>query len=151
MGGKNLLLLPSSYCKMRGMETYITVEADKMGRKLEIVIVDDEAMITDLIESFVKLSASNANVHCFNDATKAHHYITKNMVDVLITDYKMPEYNGIELMEITNPQTKRILISGYVSEIAEEKLNRLNAIFFEKPVPMKKLGKLITEHEALIA
>jgi YesN/AraC family two-component response regulator len=122
-----------------------------MGRNVEIVIVDDEVMITDLIESFVKLSTSKVNVHCFNDAVEAHQYIQGNAVDVLITDYKMPDYNGIELMEITKPQTKRILISGYVSEIAEEKLNQLNAIFFEKPVPMKKLGKLITEHQAQIA
>jgi hypothetical protein len=35
------------------------------------------------------------------------------------------------------------MISGYVSEIAERKLVDLDAILFEKPVPMKLLWETI--------
>ncbi|NLW32110.1 MAG: hypothetical protein GXY77_11720, partial [Fibrobacter sp.] len=45
------------------------------------------------------------------------------------------------------PEVKKILISGYVSEIAEERLLKLDAVFFEKPVPMKALGKIIHDQE----
>lgn len=126
------------------MGKYIIIEAHYMGKKLEVVIVDDEVMITDLIESFIQFSVKEANVHSFNDAIVARNYITKNEIDVLITDYNMPHLNGLQLMEATKPTTMRIMISGYVSDIAEEKLNNLNAIFFEKPVPMKELGSLIS-------
>jgi hypothetical protein len=43
------------------------------------------------------------------------------------------------------------MISGYLSEIAEEKLQELRAFFFEKPVPMKKLGQIIAQREAAVA
>ncbi len=118
-----------------------------MGRKLQIVVVDDEVMITDLIESFLRLSSRNAEVHCFNDPVRAKEFLSTHTADVLITDYKMPVVDGIQLIEATPPETKRIMISGYVSEIAEGMLEKLDAVFFEKPVPMKKLGEIIEIEE----
>lgn len=117
-----------------------------MGNGLDIVVVDDNVMITDLFESYIKLSGTDANVYSFNDSSKALEFINSNKkIDVIITDYKMPGINGIQLLEATPRDTTRILISGYVSNIAEEKLEELNAIFFEKPVPMKQINKIISE------
>jgi two-component system response regulator YesN len=118
-----------------------------MAKRLEIVIVDDEIQITELLKTFIQCSSKNTNVHTFNDSEEARSYLLENSVDILITDYKMPKYNGIELMESSNPNVKKILISGYVSEIAEERLQQLEAVFFEKPVPMKELGKIISEQQ----
>ena len=118
-----------------------------MAKRLDVVIVDDEAQITELLKTFIQCSSKNINVHTFNDAEEARSYLIENSVDILITDYKMPKYNGIELMETTNPATKKVLISGYVSEIAEERLQQLDAVFFEKPVPMKALGKIISDQQ----
>ncbi|MBD3391052.1 MAG: response regulator [Chitinivibrionales bacterium] len=133
------------------MGTSIQFEARCMGKKLEVVVVDDESSITDLLENYIQFLSKNAAVHTFNDSVEAQNYIRHNEVDVLITDYKMPHVNGIQLMESTSPGVTRIMISGYLSEIAEEKLQDLKAFFFEKPVPMKKLGRIIAEREALVA
>jgi two-component system, response regulator YesN len=122
-----------------------------MGKQLEVVIVDDEVQITDLLKTFVECASKSSNIHTFNDSSEAHKYIQHNPIDVLITDYKMPKFNGLQLMETTPKEVKKILISGYVSEIAEERLEKLNAVFFEKPVPMKALGKIILEQEKKIA
>jgi len=121
-----------------------------MGKRLEIVVVDDEVQITELLKTFIECASKNSNVHTFNDAGEARNYIIKNSVDILITDYKMPKYDGIQLMEDISRDIKKVLISGYVSEIAEERLNELDAIFFEKPVPMKALEKIIREQERLL-
>ena len=121
-----------------------------MGKKLEVVVVDDEVSITDLLESYIHFLSKSAAVHSFNDPIEAQRFIKQNTVDVLITDYKMPNVNGIQLMEQTNPSTTRIMISGYLSEIAEEKLQELKAFFFEKPVPMKRLGQIIAQREAAL-
>ena len=118
-----------------------------MGQSLEIVIVDDEAQITELLKTFIKVSSGNARIHTFNDSTQAREYLLHNDIDVLITDYKMPRCNGLELLESVPAKVKKILISGYVSEIAEEKLLRMGVVFFEKPVPIKTLGKVISELE----
>jgi len=118
-----------------------------MTKSLEVVIVDDEIQITELLKTFIECSSVNTNIHTFNDAAEARSFLLGNDVDVLITDYKMPKFNGIELMETAPPDVKKVLISGYVSEIAEERLQQLDAVFFEKPVPMKALGKIILDRE----
>lgn len=110
---------------------------------LEIVIVDDEAQITELLEIFIQSSGKSTHIHSFNDPRDAREYISQHPIDVIITDYKMPHVNGIDLLKLTSPSVKRILISGYVSEIAEDMLQQLNAIFFEKPVPMKELRDIV--------
>lgn len=117
-----------------------------MAKMLDIVVVDDKVMITDLFESYIQLSGTEANVYSFNDPSLAMEFISSdNHIDVIITDYKMPGINGIQLLEASPKDSKRILISGYVSDIAEEKLAELDAVFFEKPVPMKQIGKILSE------
>lgn len=118
-----------------------------MAKRLEVVIVDDEIQITELLKTFIQCASKNINIHTFNDAAEAHTFLKGNPIDVLITDYKMPKYNGLQLMESTTSDAKKVLISGYVSEIAEERLQKLDAVFFEKPVPMKALGKIISDQE----
>jgi two-component system, response regulator YesN len=123
-----------------------------MSKKpLEVVVVDDEEQITELLKTFIHFSAKDAHVHTFNDSALARDFLMKNPADVVITDYKMPRYNGLEVLEAAPTKARKILISGYVSEIAEEKLNSINATFFEKPVPMKKIGKIITDEETAMA
>ena len=121
-----------------------------MEKRLEVVIVDDEVQITELLKTFLQCSSKNSNIHTFNDALEAKAYLGNNKVDVLITDYKMPKCDGIQLMEQVDSGVKKVLISGYVSEIAEERLQQLDAVFFEKPVPMKALGSLISDQESIV-
>jgi two-component system response regulator YesN len=123
------------------------VEAQKaMGNDpLQIVVVDDESQITDLIQFFIESLGKPAGIHTFNDSRQAREYLKSNSVDVLITDYKMPFVSGLELLEAAAPEVRKILISGYVSEIAVDKIHQMKATFFEKPVPMKELSRSIFE------
>jgi DNA-binding NtrC family response regulator len=115
---------------------------------LQIVVVDDEAQITDLLMTYLLCLSKSFSVTTFNDPEEARAYLLQNHIDVLITDFKMPKYDGIQLMRLVPKDATKILISGYVSEITEGHLNELKASFFEKPVPMKELGKLIHAAEA---
>ena len=117
---------------------------------LQVVVVDDELQITDLLKTFLLCMSKNVDVYTFNDPEEARAYILQNTVDVLITDFKMPKYDGIQLMKLVPKDSTKVLISGYVSEITEGHLNELKASFFEKPVPMRELGKIIHEAEAKI-
>jgi len=118
-----------------------------MARKLEVVVVDDEEQITELLKTFIECVTQDINVHTFNDSVVAKDFLLKNSIDVLITDYKMPKLDGLQLMEAAAPKVRKIMISGYVSEIAEEKLQKLNATFFEKPVPLRALAKIISDQQ----
>jgi DNA-binding NtrC family response regulator len=114
---------------------------------LQVVVVDDEMQITDLLRTFLLCISANLDVHTFNDPEEARAYILQHAVDVLITDYKMPKYDGIQLMKLMPMDSVKILISGYVSEITEGQLYALKATFFEKPVSMKDLGTIIVDAE----
>jgi DNA-binding NtrC family response regulator len=121
-----------------------------MDRKLEVVVVDDEEQITELLKTFILCITQDIHVHTFNDSVVAKDYIAANPIDVLITDYKMPKLDGLQLMESAPPRSIKVMISGFVSEIAEEKLQKLNATFFEKPVPLRALAKIISEQQEKI-
>ena len=120
-----------------------------MNKKLlQVVIVDDESQITELLRTFLLCISKNLLVHTFSDPEKAKEYITDNPIDVLITDFKMPKLDGVQLMRLVPKETAKVLISGYVSEITQSQLQELNAVFFEKPVPMRELGIIIHEAES---
>jgi DNA-binding NtrC family response regulator len=121
-----------------------------MNRDLEVVVVDDEEQITDLLATFIPLATKGVQVHPFNDSVVAKEFITRHLVDVLITDYKMPRLNGLQLMESAPLQVRKVMLSGYVSDISEDKLHKLNALYIEKPVPLRALAKVITEQQELV-
>jgi CheY-like chemotaxis protein len=150
---KNVLHLNKKKCTLYNYTFFRTQKYSTQGKRsmakrpLNVMVVDDEEQITDLLETFIHCASTNVVVHKFNNSVKARNFIRDNAVDILITDYKMPEVDGLKLIENAPKGTKKILISGYVSEIAEEKLEKMNAVFFEKPVPIRALGKIISETE----
>jgi DNA-binding NtrC family response regulator len=119
-----------------------------MRKKLEIVVVDDEEPITEVIKTYIECIDPSISVRTFNDALEAKKYISSHSPDVLITDYKMPKCDGLQIMEAASPEVKKILVTGYMSEIAEERLNKLNGTYFEKPVPLRALAKILAEEQA---
>jgi two-component system, NarL family, nitrate/nitrite response regulator NarL len=79
-----------------------------------ILIVDDHAIILDGLEALLKqkedltLVAKTANAHY------ALAYLRKDEVDVLITDYSMPDMSGIDLITEARklkPELKVIVLS----------------------------------------
>jgi two-component system response regulator YesN len=80
-----------------------------MKKRLEVVIVDDEVQITELLKTFLQCSSKHSNIHTFNDSIEARNFLSNNKVDILITDYKMPKCNGLQLMEHLDSNVKRFL------------------------------------------
>lgn len=125
------------------------VNANTTAKTLQVVVVDDEPQITDLLKTFLQCISRYLDIYTFNDPEEARAYLLQNTVDVLITDYKMPKYDGIQLLKLMPKDSSKILISGFVSEITENQLREINASFLEKPVSMKDLDTFIRKAEAL--
>ena len=87
-----------------------------MARNLEVVVVHDEEQITELLKTFIQCVTQEITVHTFNDSVIAKDFIVKNTVDVLITDYKMPRYDGLQLMEAAAPGARKIMNSVLKTE-----------------------------------
>ena len=79
-----------------------------------ICIVDDERSIgRALMRLFRRL---DAHVEAFMEPEVALAWMRSNPVDVLITDQRMPEMSGTELVaavEELHPDSTRFILSGY--------------------------------------
>jgi len=106
-------------------------------KSYNIVIVDDEPMITSSLKALLKLEGySGANF--FNSPEKALEYIRNNRVDLIISDFYMPGINGIELLKqarAINSGTTLVLLTGYADK--ESAIRAINEIglyrYIEKP------------------
>lgn len=114
----------------------------------KIIVVDDEIMITKTVAMLLKLRTKN-EVVTFNNPKDALSFVNENNeVDVIISDFLMPEMNGIEfLMEIKkiSPKTESILLTGYADkENAIKSINEAGVYYYlEKPWNNEKLVKIV--------
>ncbi|NIR66356.1 MAG: response regulator [candidate division Zixibacteria bacterium] len=105
--------------------------------KSTVVIVDDEEMVLTSLNSFLSLE-TKYNVMTFTSAKDALEYIEKNDIDVVISDYLMPEMDGISFLakvKELRPQVPRIILTGYADK--ENAIKAINDVglfqYIEKP------------------
>jgi len=102
-----------------------------------IVIVDDEEMVTKTLKTLLKIEGFS-NVETFNSPNCALEYIKNNPCELIISDFIMPDMNGIEFLskaKASKPDTTQILLTGYADkENAIRAINELGIFkYIEKP------------------
>jgi DNA-binding NtrC family response regulator len=102
-----------------------------------IVLVDDEEMVLTSLRSILALE-TEYNIETFTSAQKALEYIQGNEVDLVISDYLMPEMDGITFLgkvRETKPEIPRIILTGYADK--ENAIKAINEVglyqYIEKP------------------
>ena len=102
-----------------------------------LVIVDDEEMVLASLRSFLELE-TEYNIQSFTSPDDALDYAEKGTVDVVVSDFLMPQLNGIELLgrfSTIHPHAPRILLTGYADK--ESAIKAINDIglfqYIEKP------------------
>ena len=88
-----------------------------MKRKLHILVVDDEAVISESIASV--LAAPHRKIVVAKDGQEALTLATKEEFDVVLTDHRMPRAGGLELVRKLRQRDyagKIVVLSGYLSE-----------------------------------
>jgi len=109
----------------------------KPNKKQTIVIVDDEEMVLTSLNSFLSLE-TDYNLETFISAKKALDYIESNPVDLVVSDYLMPEMDGISFLikvRELKPEVPRIILTGYADkENAIKAINQVGLFqYLEKP------------------
>jgi CheY-like chemotaxis protein len=111
-----------------------------------VVLVDDESSIREIWGCI--LNISGYAVECYADAASALEAIALGC-DCVITDYHMPEMNGVELIRAAKlwSEAEFILMTGNPSEeLTQEALAAGAAYVVHKPtsapVMLQKLAKL---------
>jgi DNA-binding NtrC family response regulator len=111
-----------------------------------LLLIDDEIEMLVGIEKILS-SRVDFNVTSVSDFHKALDLIKTKKFDLVITDLKMNEHSGIDILKYSleeNPESKVIMISGYGTIEASVEAIQLGAFdFIEKPFTSKKLFECI--------
>jgi len=101
------------------------------------IIIDDEPLAVNLLESYVSKIEDLELVGTFNNPLDALKLLRETSVDVLFLDIQMPEITGVEFKKIINPDLKVIFTTAY-SEYAIESYD-LNAVdYLLKPITFQR-------------
>jgi CheY-like chemotaxis protein len=114
---------------------------------LRIMILDDEPIVGKRLSP--ALEKHGFEVEVFLDPTKALDRLNEQEFDIVVTDFRMEELDGIQvlthIME-SCPNTRVILITGYATvEVAREALVRGAFDFIAKPFKPKELRAVINK------
>lgn len=108
-----------------------------MSFSYKILILDDDNLVTSSLKSLFLLEDFN-DVVFFNSAKEALSYLKENQRDVIISDYMMPEMNGLEFLSEAKklcPNSSMILLTGYADK--ENAIRAINEVglykYIEKP------------------
>ena len=102
-----------------------------------VVLVDDEEMVLTSLKSLLNLETDYA-VKSFKNPTDALAFIKENDVHLVVSDYLMPEMDGITFLgEVRKirPDVPRIILTGYADK--ENAIKAINEVglfqYIEKP------------------
>ena len=68
-----------------------------MTRPIHVLHVDDEPALRDLTAEFLERVSTDITVHSVADPTDVPAELASADVDCVVSDYEMPEQNGLEL------------------------------------------------------
>ncbi len=109
-----------------------------------IVIVDDDEFIR---KTFFLLFSSRYNVYLARDAAEALARFQHTPVDLIITDLRLPQKNGLQMIQEFRQagyQGKIILITAYAEQIRPEELASAGVDkFFVKPLDLKLINETV--------
>lgn len=104
---------------------------------ITILLVDDEEMVLTSIRSFLTIE-TDYQTRAFTSPVKALEKLDHQRVDLVISDYLMPEMDGISFLgrvKQKHPQVPRILLTGYADK--ENAIKAINDVglyqYIEKP------------------
>lgn len=113
------------------------------GKRQIILIVDDEEMVLKSIVSFLTLE-TEYKVMSFTSTREALDYLRDHDVDLVVSDYLMPEMDGISFLSKVRemrPEVPRIILTGYADK--ENAIKAINEVglfqYIEKPWDNREL------------
>lgn len=114
--------------------------------ELTILLVDDEELLVDSMARFFR--RKSFDVITANGVTEARKIIKERDIQILITDMRMPDGEGIELIELLRKKSPASIIfcaTGFSEEdestILEKGANAVVAKPFEKKEILEKITK----------
>src|SRR5215467_329500 len=125
----------------------VSDNSNNNGSSATILLVDDEEMVLTSIKSFFAIE-TDYKLATYTSPIKALEDIEENRYDLVISDYLMPEMDGITFLAKVKekcPLVPRILLTGYADK--ENAIKAINNVglyqYIEKPWDNEDLKLII--------
>lgn len=122
--------------------------AEENHRSPGILVVDDEISVANAV--VLMLKTISEDVVAVNSAKSAVEICCVRSFDLVISDMRMPEMNGAQLLELLAhdyPSMRRIILTGYAD--IDETMSAINIgrvhRFLTKPLKMAELVESVRE------
>ena len=112
-----------------------TLDAYERARQLSIIkntrqvlIIDDQSTGRAILERIVLQIADNIKVNSFGDPIVAMTWLDDHDVDLIITDYRMPQMNGVEVIKVVRGKSHCKNVPIMMITVVSEKEVRYEAL-----------------------
>ncbi len=116
-----------------------------MSEPLKVMLLDDEPIVGKRLKP--ALTKIGCEVEVFEDSRKALERIDQWDFDIVITDIRMDEVDGIEILEHVHqksPRTRVIIITGYaMMSLAKKAMEKGAFDFIAKPFKPDDLRRVV--------
>jgi|GEM_PF-1412476 len=139
---------PTERIKNRRKTSILEETGEQMQNGLKrVLIVDDEEDLTWTLSKKLSKDSDKFEVLCVNSGNEAVDVLNQLPVDLVITDVRMPEVSGLDLLlEIRDqyPLTKVIIMTAYgTRDVQQEAADRGCFNYIEKPFEINELRQHI--------
>ncbi|MBT1701850.1 LytR/AlgR family response regulator transcription factor [Chryseosolibacter indicus] len=111
---------------------------------MKCIIVDDEPLAIEILESYVAKVEQLTLAASFRNAVSAFAYLQQNSVDLIFLDIQMPKLSGIELLRsIKNPP--KVIFTTAFRDYAIEGFELEACDYLLKPIPFERFLKAIAK------
>ena len=120
-------------------------------KKYNILLVEDDAGISGLVEEYMKEALNFVTeIDIFVDGKTALSQSYEKKYDLVITDFRLPSINGLDLIKkirqnTLNESTPVIFMSAYFSEMETMSISvkLKNMVFMTKPFSPEGLARKV--------
>lgn len=114
---------------------------------MKCIIVDDEPLAIEILESYVARIDELELVGTFRNAIAAFTFVQQNAVDLIFLDIEMPKLSGIDFLKTLKHHPKVIITTAY-RDYAIEGFELEVVDYLLKPIPferfLKSVGKVLS-------
>jgi CheY-like chemotaxis protein len=123
--------------------------SDMIKNLKKVLIVDDEETLTWSMAKSLSKDKDKYEVLIANNGREAISLLNKNKIDLVISDIRMPDINGLDLLvriKKEHPQIKVIIMTAYGSSDVQKEANRRGSLFYvEKPFEISDIRRIIVD------
>ncbi len=112
--------------------------------KLACIIVDDEPLAIEVIESYVQQFDSLELKRSFQNPIKAFEYIRNNKIDLIFMDIQMPKLTGLDILRSLHSKPQVIITTAY-RDYALEGFELEVTDYLLKPISFERFVKAISK------